>query len=103
MNPTMHKYCEKYATGKKHAWSTVHHPPQTLGKLSAYQKGLKAFLIHRLGTSTDRDAIDEAIRTYVHWHNNGLKVRTIQVFSGGEITLIGRERHLLVRETREGS
>ena len=75
MNSTMRKYCEKYLVGGKHIWSTVHHP-QTLGKLSAFQKGMKAFLIHRLGRSTDKDAIDEYIRVYVDWHNNGLKVRT---------------------------
>ncbi len=74
MNPTMRKYCEWYVTGK-HIWSSVHHP-QTLGKLSAFQKGLKAFLIHRLGKNRDKDAIDESIRIYVDWHNNGLKVRT---------------------------
>ncbi|MDG6979089.1 MAG: DDE-type integrase/transposase/recombinase [Nitrososphaerota archaeon] len=74
MNPTMRRYCERYVTGK-HIWSTVHHP-QTLGKLSAFQKGLKAFLIHRLGRTRDKEAIDESIRIYVDWHNNGLKVRT---------------------------
>ncbi|MBI2184976.1 MAG: transposase [Thaumarchaeota archaeon] len=74
MNSTMRKYCERHLTGK-HIWSSVHHP-QTLGKLSAFQKGLKRFLVHRLGRSTDKDAIDECIRVYVDWHNNGLKVRT---------------------------
>jgi hypothetical protein len=74
MNSTMRRYCESRMTGK-HIWSSVHHP-QTLGKLSAFQKGLKRFLIHRLGRSTDKDAIDEYIRIYVDWHNNGLKVRT---------------------------
>jgi hypothetical protein len=76
MNPTMRRYCEAHISGK-HIWSTVHHP-QTLGKLSAYQKGLKRFLIHRLGQSTDKDAIDKCVRTYVHWHNTGLRVRTIR-------------------------
>jgi hypothetical protein len=74
MNSTMRKYCESHITAK-HIWSSVHHP-QTLGKLSAFQKGLKRFLIHKLGRPTDTDAIDECIRTYVDWHNNGLKVRT---------------------------
>ena len=76
MNSTMRRYCEARITGK-HIWSTVHHP-QTLGKLSVYQKGLKAFLIHRLGRSTDTEAIDECVRVYVDWHNNGLRVRTIE-------------------------
>ena len=74
MNSTMRRYCERQLTGK-HIWSSVHHP-QTLGKLSAFQKGLKRFLIHRLGRSTDEDAIDESIRIYVSWYNNGKKVRT---------------------------
>jgi Homeodomain-like domain len=74
MNPTMRKYCERQITGK-HISSSVHHP-QTLGKLSAFQKGLKRFLIHRLGRSTDADAIDESIRIYVNWYNNGKRVRT---------------------------
>ena len=38
---------------------------------------MKRFLIHRVGTSTDRDAIDECVRVYVDWHNSGLKIRTI--------------------------
>lgn len=78
MNSTMRKYCGRQITGK-HIWSSVHHP-QTLGKLSAFQKGLKHFLIHRLGRSTDKEAIDECIRIYVDWHNNGLKVRTIKCY-----------------------
>ena len=78
MNSTMRKYCEGHIAGK-HIWSSVHHP-QTLGKLSAYQKGLKAFLIHRLGRSVDKGAIDECVRIYVDWHNNGLKVRTTRCY-----------------------
>jgi transposase len=78
MNSTMRKYCEAQITGK-HIWSSVHHP-QTLGKLSAFQKGMKGFLTHRLGRSTDRNAIDECIRIYVDWHNNGLKVRTTKCY-----------------------
>ena len=74
MNRTMRSYCEGHIMGG-HVWSSVHHP-QTLGKLSVFQKGLKRFLIHRLGGSTDTGAIDESIRTYLDWYNNGLKVRT---------------------------
>jgi len=89
MNSTMRRYCEEHMTGK-HIWSTIHHP-QTLGKLSAFQKGMKRFLIHRMGRSVDRDAIDECIRVYVDWHNNGLKVRTTSCYpeerySGGRDT-----------------
>jgi hypothetical protein len=78
MNSTMRRYCEEHTTGK-HIWSTIHHP-QTLGKLSAFQKDMKRFLVHRLGRSTDKDAIDECIRIYVDWHNNGLKVRTTRCY-----------------------
>lgn len=73
-NSTMRKYCEEYLSGK-HIWSSVHHP-QTLGKLSNFQKGLKAFLRHRLGRSRDPIAIDEAIKTYLVFYNNGKKIST---------------------------
>jgi hypothetical protein len=78
MNSTMRRYCESQIAGK-HIWSSVHHP-QTLGKLSAFQKGLKRFLFHKLGRSTDKDAMDESIRIYVDWHNNGLKIRTTRCY-----------------------
>lgn len=68
-NSEMRKYCEEYVN-EKHIWATVHHP-QTLGKLSAYQKGLKRFLRHTLGSSKDRSKIDKHIRIYNHWYNNG--------------------------------
>jgi hypothetical protein len=75
-NSTMRRYCDGRLTGK-HIWSSVHHP-QTLGKLSAFQKGLKRFLVHRFGRigTIDKDAIDACIATYVSWYNNGKKVRT---------------------------
>lgn len=73
-NSVMKKYCEEYLT-EEHIWSSVHHP-QTLGKLSAFQKGLKSFLRYRLGNSTDPQAIDECIAIYVDWYNNGKKVST---------------------------
>jgi Homeodomain-like domain len=78
MNPTMRRYCEGHISGK-HIWSSVHHP-QTLGKLSNFQKGMKAFLIHRLGRSTDKDAIDECIAIYVDWYNNGKRIRTTKAY-----------------------
>jgi hypothetical protein len=53
-----------------------HRSSRYWAKLAAYQKVIKAFLIHRLRRSTYKDAIDEYIRVYVDWHNNGLKVRT---------------------------
>jgi hypothetical protein len=78
MNSTMRRYCEGHISGK-HIWSSVHHP-QTLGKLSNFQKGMKAFLIHRLGRSTDKEAIDECIAIYVNWYNNGKRVRTTKYY-----------------------
>lgn len=73
-NSVMKRYCQEYLT-EKHIWSSVHHP-QTLGKLSAFQKGLKSFLRYRLGNSTNPQAIDEHIAIYVDWYNNGKKVST---------------------------
>ena len=73
-NSVMKKYCDQYLTGK-HIWTSVHHP-QTMGKLSNFQKGLKRFLRHRLGNSTDLFSIDECISIYVDWYNNGKKVST---------------------------
>ena len=46
-NRVMRRYCEGHVTGI-HIWSSVHHP-QTMGKLSNFQKGLKRFMRHRLG------------------------------------------------------
>ena len=42
-----------------------------MGKLSAFQKGLKRFLHHKLGASRDIHEIDYYIDVYVHWYNNG--------------------------------
>ena len=42
-----------------------------MGKLSAFQKGLKRFLYHNLGISRDGPEIDYYIDVYVHWYNNG--------------------------------
>ena len=78
-NSTMRKYCDQYLTGK-HIWTSIHHP-QTMGKLSNTQKGLKRFLIHRLGNRcTDRESIDRCILIYVDWYNNGKKVSTTKCY-----------------------
>ena len=45
--------------------------PLTLGKLSAYQKGLKRFLRHKLGQSKDLEEINYWIGVYNHWYNDG--------------------------------
>jgi transposase InsO family protein len=68
-NRVMREYCEKYIN-EKHIWTSIHHP-QTLGKLSAFQKSLKRFLYHKLGPSRDIHRIDYYIDVYVHWYNNG--------------------------------
>jgi hypothetical protein len=74
-NSIMKKYCDQYLKDK-HIWTSVHHP-QTMGKLSNFQKGLKRFLRHRLGnSSSDLQAIDECISIYIDWYNNGKKVST---------------------------
>jgi len=68
-NKVIREYCEKYIN-EKHIWTSIHHP-QTMGKLSAFQKGLKRFLHHKLGDSRDIHKIDYYIDVYVHWYNNG--------------------------------
>jgi transposase InsO family protein len=67
-NQTIRKYCETNII-EKHISTSVYHP-QTMGKLSAFQKGLKRFLYHSLGTSRDESDIDHYIDVYVHWYNN---------------------------------
>lgn len=68
-NKVIREYCEAHIN-EKHIWTSVHHP-QTMGKLSAFQKGLKRFLHHNLGISRDTHEIDHYIDVYVHWYNNG--------------------------------
>lgn len=68
-NKAMREYCEEWVNGK-HIWASVHHP-QTLGKLGAYQKGLKRFLFQRLQRSRKRTKINQCISIYDHWYNNG--------------------------------
>jgi transposase InsO family protein len=68
-NQVIRKYCEDHIN-EKHIWTSIHHP-QTMGKLSAFQKGLKRFLHHNLKGSWDKDDIDYYIEVYVHWYNNG--------------------------------
>ncbi|MFO8050768.1 MAG: hypothetical protein R6V01_03620 [Thermoplasmatota archaeon] len=68
-NSRMRKYCEEHLN-EKHIWTSVHHP-QTMGKLSAYQKALKRFLRHRLGRSRNRRNINYWIKVFNIWYNNG--------------------------------
>ena len=52
-----------------------------MGKLSNAQRGLKRFLIHRLGrSSTDHESIDRCILAYIDWYNNGKKVSTTKCY-----------------------
>ncbi|MDG6936810.1 MAG: transposase [Nitrososphaerota archaeon] len=73
-NTNMKHYCEENIIGI-HIWTSVHHP-QTMGKLSNMQKGLKRFLRHRLGRSTNMSEIDESIRTYLNFYNNAAIIST---------------------------
>lgn len=68
-NKEIRKYCEEYLN-EEHIWTSVHHP-QTMGKLSAFQKALKRFLRHQLGGSRNRKNINQWIGVFIHWYNNG--------------------------------
>ena len=68
-NSVMRKYCEKNLN-EKHIWTSVHHP-QTMGKLSAYQKALKRFLRHQMGVSRNRTRINYWISVFNGYYNNG--------------------------------
>ena len=68
-NKVIKEYCEGHIN-EKHIWTSLHHP-QTMGKLSAFQKGLKRFLHHKMGNSRDIHKVDSYIEIYVHWYNNG--------------------------------
>jgi len=77
-NSEIRKYCEEFVRDK-HIWTSVHHP-QTMGKLSAYQKGLKRFLRHKLENSTDKNKINQWVKVYDHWYNNGKYHTGIQTY-----------------------
>jgi hypothetical protein len=69
LNSEIRKYCDEHVR-EKHIWTSVHHP-QTMGKLSAFQKGLKLFVDFRTRGSRNRRQMDRWIRVYVDWYNNG--------------------------------
>lgn len=77
-NSAIRRYCEEFVRGK-HIWASIHHP-QTLGKLGAYQKGLKRFLKHKLRNSRDLFEINRWIQVYDHWYNNGRFHQSIQTY-----------------------
>jgi len=77
-NAEIRKYCEE-VLNEKHIWTSIHHP-QTMGKLSAFQKSLKRFLRHQLGGSTDRKKINYWISVYVNWYNHGKYHSAIETY-----------------------
>jgi hypothetical protein len=77
-NKVIRDYCQDHIN-EKHIWTSIHHP-QTMGKLSAFQKGLKRFLFHTLHDSKDIHQIDHHIMVYVHWYNNGKYHATIETY-----------------------
>ena len=85
MNSEIRKYCDEFVR-EKHIWTSVHHP-QTMGKLSAFQKGLKLFVEFKMRGSRNRRQMDRWIRAYVDWYNNGryhqgIKTRPETRYSG---------------------
>ena len=68
-NSEMRKYCEEYLS-EKHIWTSVHHP-ETMGKLSAFQKAMKRFLRHNIRDSRNVKEINQWILIFVNWYNNG--------------------------------
>ncbi len=84
-NSNMRHYCEENITGA-HIWTSVHHP-QTMGKLSNMQKGLKRFLRHRLGDSTDMHEIDRCIEIYLDFYNNMALTGALDQFQLRDITI----------------
>jgi len=72
-NPSLLAYLKKHVL-KEHIHASVGHP-QTLGKISAYQKGLKKFLKYRLGDCCDRVFIRPFIKAYNLFYNNGRRNR----------------------------
>ena len=77
-NAEIRKYCEAFVR-EKHIWTSIHHP-QTMGKLSAFQKALKRFLFHQLGNSTDKKEINYWIDVFTNWYNNGKRHSSIQAY-----------------------
>jgi len=67
-NPIMRSYTYQYVK-KKHIHASIRHP-ETLGKLGAFQKGLRRFLSHRLGESRNRRKIRYEIETHTLFYNN---------------------------------
>jgi hypothetical protein len=69
LNARMREYCREHVR-ESHIWASPNHP-QTLGKLSALQKGLKWFVEFMLKGSRDKRKMRKWIRVYLDWYNNG--------------------------------
>ena len=72
-NPFLGAYRNKHVL-KEHIHASVYHP-ETLGKISRYQCGLKDFLGYKLGDSCDRFLIRPLIKAYNLFYNNGRRNR----------------------------
>jgi hypothetical protein len=72
-NKSFLAYINKHVR-KNHIHSSICHP-QTLGKISAYQKGLKDFLGYKLGGSCDRFLIRPLVKAFNLFYNNGRRHR----------------------------
>ena len=68
-NAEMRKYCEEYLN-EKHIWASIHHP-ETMGKLSAFQKAMKRFLNFHIPGSRKKSEINTYLKIFVKWYNNG--------------------------------
>jgi hypothetical protein len=84
-NPFLLAYLKEHVL-KDHIHASAYHP-ETLGKISRYQNGLKNFLRYKLGASCDRFLIRPLIKAYNLFYNNGRRHRIIkevpaEIYSG---------------------
>ena len=77
-NSEMRKYCEEFLN-EKHIWTSVHHP-ETMGKLSAFQKAMKRFLHFHIPGSRKMKELNSFIEIFVKWYNNGKYHSSIKTF-----------------------
>ena len=77
-NSEMRKYCEEFLN-EKHIWTSIHHP-ETMGKLSAFQKAMKRFLKHQIRDSSNVKEMNHWISIFVNWYNNGKYHSAIKCF-----------------------
>lgn len=77
-NAAMRKYCEEFLN-EEHIWTSIHHP-ETMGKLSAFQKAMKRFLQFHVPQSKKMKEIHFFVKTFVKWYNNGKYHSVIKTF-----------------------